>query len=306
MRYGIAVASQLIDWGTVPIMGTHQLDSKEEVVDLIVYIIIGAIAGLMGSMMGIGGGVLIVPVLSLFLKVPIHQAIAASAVALIANSSTGAVRYVRQGIANIRLGMTMETMTAVGAVLGGFTASLLSREVLSGVFALLLVVMSIYIYIKARIKGSQSDATGELGLLGASYHDEYLKRDVRYRTRNLPVGLGASLVAGNLSGLLGIGGGVIQVPVMSVAMGVPMKAAAATSNFMIGITACAGAYVHYIRGMVNPTVAVPIALGVTLGAYVGSRLTSKVSGASLTIAFAILLVIFAIQMGLAAFGISYR
>jgi uncharacterized protein len=275
-------------------------------VDIVVYIIIGAVAGLMGSMMGIGGGVLIVPVLSLFLKVPIQQAIAASAVAIIANSATAAIRYVRQGLANIRLGMTMEIMTTVGAILGGFTASVLSQEVLSGVFAVLLVVMSAYIYLKTRLKGSQPDATGELGLLGESFHDDYLKRDVRYRTKKLPVGLGASLVAGNLSGLLGIGGGVIQVPVMSVAMGVPMKAAAATSNFMIGITACAGAYVHYIRGMVNPTVAVPVALGVTLGAYVGSRLTSKVSGASLTVAFAIILVIFAIQMGLAAFGIRVR
>ena len=274
--------------------------------DIVILVIVGAIAGLMGSMMGVGGGVLIVPVLSLFLGVPIHQAIAASAVAIIANSATAAISYIRKELANIRLGMTMETMTTVGAILGGFTASLLSREILSGIFAVLLVLMSAYIYLKTRLKSSQSNATGELGLLDESYYDEYLKRDVRYNTRKLPLGLGASLVAGNLSGLLGIGGGLIQVPVMTVAMGLPMKAAVATSNFMIGITACAGAYVYYIRGMVNPTVAVPVALGVTVGAYVGSRLTSKVSGASLTLAFAVIMLIFAIQMGLAAFGIRVR
>ncbi len=274
--------------------------------DIVVLIIIGAVAGLMGSMMGVGGGVLIVPVLSLFLGVPIHQAIAASAVAIIANSTTGAISYIRKGLANIRLGMTMETMTTVGAILGGFTATVLSAEALKGVFAVLLFLMSIYIYTKTRLKGSEPDATGEPGPLDASYYDEYLKRDVRYRTKKLPVGLGASLVAGNLSGLLGIGGGLIQVPVMTVAMGIPMKAAVATSNFMIGITAVAGAYVHYIRGNVNPTVAVPVALGVTVGAYVGSRLTPKVSNVSLTIAFAIIMIIFAIQMGLSAFGISVR
>jgi len=272
-------------------------------VDTVILIIIGIVAGLMGSMTGVGGGVLIVPVLSLFLGVPIHQAIAASAVAIIANSATGAIGYVRKGLANIRLGMTMETMTTVGAILGGFTASLLSREILSGIFALLLVAMSAYIYLKTRLKGGESDAAGELGLFGETYYDQYLKRDVRYRTKNLPVGLGASLVAGNLSGLLGIGGGLIQVPVMTVAMGVPMKATVATSNFMIGITACAGAYVHYIRGMVNPIVAVPVALGVTAGAFIGSRLAPKVSGVSLTIAFAIIMLIFALQMGLSAFGI---
>lgn len=274
--------------------------------DIVIFIIIGTAAGLMGSMMGVGGGVLIVPVLSLFLGVPIHQAIAASAVAIIANSAAGAISYVRKGMANIRLGMTMETMTTVGAILGGFTAALLSREILSGIFAVLLVLMSVYVYLKTRLKGGESDASGPLGLLGESFYDPYLKRDVRYRVKNLPIGLGASLVAGNLSGLLGIGGGVIQVPAMTVAMGVPMKAAVATSNFMIGITACAGAYVHYIRGMVNPMVAVPVAVGVTLGAFVGSRLAPKVSGLSLTVTFAVIMLIFAVQMGLAAFGISMR
>ena len=124
--------------------------------------------------------------------------------------------------------------------------------------------------------------------------------------RNLPAGLAASLVAGNLSGLLGIGGGVVKVPVMTLAMGVPMRAAAATSNFMIGVTGCASAYIYYTRGFVNPLVAGPIALGTTVGALLGTRLASRLSGGALTVTLCVVLLVFAVQMGLAAFGIGVR
>jgi len=276
-----------------------------ELMQITLFVIVGIVGGLMGSMVGLGGGILIVPVLSLFMGVPIKEAIAASVVAVIATSTTGAVSYVRDEISNIRLGMTLETATTIGAVLGGLTATMLKAQVLQAIFGVLLVLMAGYLYLKRRQKNAYELAE-DPGLLGGRYHDPYLKTDVCYQVRQLPIGLAASFVAGNISGLLGIGGGPIKVPVMTIAMGVPMKAAAATSNFMIGVTACASAYIYYTRGMVNPLVAVPVALGVTAGAYVGSRLAPKVSGTRLATALAVILILLAIQMALAVAGIRVR
>lgn len=271
-----------------------------------VYVLTGALGGVLGSMVGLGGGVLIVPVLTLFLGVPIHQAIAASVVAVVATSTTTAIRYVRDELSNIRLGMTLETATTVGAVLGGLTASALSREVLSGIFGVILMLMSGYLLVRHRQAAVPLEPADDPGTLGGRYHDPYLGQEVTYRVRRLPLGLVASFVAGNVSGLLGIGGGPIKVPAMTLGMGVPMKAAAATSNFMMGVTACASAYIYYTRGMVNPLLAVPVAVGVTAGAYAGSRLAPRVSGAHLTVALAVILMGLAVQMGLAAFGVRIR
>jgi uncharacterized protein len=272
----------------------------------IILALVGLAAGLLGSMMGLGGGVIVVPVLSLFLGIPIHQAIAASVVAVIATSTTGAISYVRDRLSNIRLGMAMETFTTVGAILGGLTAALLNRETLSAIFGGVLVLMAGYTIYKQRQKSAPPPPVTDMGLLGGQYFDPHLKREVTYRVKRSWVGLVASFFAGNLSGLLGIGGGAIMVPAMTLAMDVPMKAAAATSNFMIGVTGCASAYIYYTRGMVNPAVAVPVALGVTAGAYIGARVAPKLSSASLTLALAIILLALSVQMVLAAFGISYR
>lgn len=272
----------------------------------ILFAIAGVLAGVMGSMVGLGGGVLIVPALTLFLGVPIHHAIAASVVAVVATSTTTAITYVRDDISNIRLGMTLETATTVGAVLGGLTAAVLSREVLSGIFGVVLIVMSVYLILKQRQIGVRPAPAQEVGLFGGRYYDPFLRQEVTYQVRRLPLGLAASFLAGNISGLLGIGGGPIKVPAMTIGMGVPMKAAAATSNFMIGVTACASAYIYYARGMINPLVAVPVALGVTAGAFAGSRLAPRVSGAYLTVALAVILLALAVQMALAAVGIRLR
>jgi uncharacterized protein len=245
-------------------------------------------------------------VLTLFFGVPIHQAIAASVVGIIATSTTGAISYVRGQITNMRLGMAMETLTAVGAIFGGLTAALLNREVLSAVFCAVLLLMACYIIYKQRQKGPRATQLEEVGLFGGQYYDPSLKQEVGYRVRRLPIGLAASLLAGNISGLLGIGGGPIIVPAMTVGMGVPMKAAAATSNFMIGVTGCASAYIYYMRGTIDPLLAVPIALGVMVGAFFGSRLAPKVNNAQLSTALAVILLILAVQMGLAALGVRVR
>ncbi len=274
------------------------------------YLVVGVAVGLFGALVGLGGGIFLVPVLSLFMGVPIHTAIAASLVAVIATSTSAAVGYLRHDLSNIRLGMILEVATTVGAVVGGLVATSLNREVLSGVFGVVLATVGIYMVVRRGTEPvAATDVTpgGDLhGRLGGRYYDQRRGEDVAYAVRRVPFGLAASFVAGNLSGLLGIGGGVIKVPAMTLAMGVPPKAAIATSNFMIGVTACASAFIYYSRGYIDPRVVVPVVLGVTVGAFAGSRLASRLKSSHLVFALAIVMMLLAAQMVLAAFGISVR
>lgn len=273
---------------------------------LLAYIIAGAAAGTLGALVGLGGGIIIVPVLSLFLDVPIHQAVAASLVAVVATSSVAAIGYARDEITNLRLGMTLETTTTLGAIAGGLLAAHMRREVLSAVFAVFLILNALYLVLR-QSRGEQARADEPAtGALGGRYHDAALGRAVSYRVHNVPLGMAVSAVAGAVSGLLGIGGGPIKVPMMTSAMGVPMKAAAATSNFMIGVTACASAALYYNQGLVSPAIAVPVALGVAAGAYAGARLARRVHGAQLSRILAVVLSILAVQMSLAAAGMRLR
>ena len=257
-------------------------------------------------MIGAGGGVLLVPILTIWLHVDIRVAVAASIVAVIATSTASAISYVGDELANIRLGMTLELAAAAGAILGGVTAAYLSKNALSGIFAVAMLY-SAYQMLRRR-SGTQSAVVGsdDLGRLGAVYHDRHLGREVGYRVHKLPWGMGLSFLAGNISGLLGIGGGPIKVPAMTLVMGVPMKAAAATSNLMIGVTAVASAYIYYAHGYVQPAIAVPTALGVSAGATLGARLAPRVSGQVLMVIMGVVMLALAAQMGLAAAGFSIR
>jgi uncharacterized membrane protein YfcA len=273
---------------------------------VILLAVVGFVGGTFGSMVGLGGGVFIIPALALFLGVPIHNAIAASLVAVVATSTTAAAAYVREDLTNMRLGMTLETMTVTGALIGGLVGAALGKEALSAVFGSVMVVVSFYMAARRRTIHPPVVADEGLGRLGASYYDRSLGREVSYRPRRLPVGMVASLVAGNVSGLLGVGGGFLKVPVMVLAMKIPVRAAVGTSSFMIGVTACAGAAVYLARGLVDPVVTVPVVLGVTAGAYLGSRLAVRVRTSVLSVALAAVLFILSIQMILAAAGVSVR
>ncbi|MDD5302888.1 MAG: sulfite exporter TauE/SafE family protein [Elusimicrobia bacterium] len=273
---------------------------------LLAFVVAGAAAGTLGALVGLGGGIIIVPVLSLFLGVPIHQAVAASLVAVVATSSVAAIGYVRDEISNLRLGMTLETATTIGAIGGGLLAAHLRREALSAIFAVFLLLNAAYLLLKKSRDENAPPSDEGTGALGGRYHDAVLDREVAYRVRRVPLGLAVSAVAGAVSGMLGIGGGPIKVPMMTSAMGVPMKAAAATSSFMIGVTACASAALYYNRGLVSPAVAVPVALGVAAGAYAGSRLTRRIHGGHLAGILAAVLAVLAVQMTLAAAGIRLR
>ena len=258
----------------------------------ILIFVIGLLVGVLGSMLGIGGGVLLIPLLTGLFDIPIKTAIGASIVSVIATSSAAGAVYVGRGLAHTRLAMVLEIATTMGALTGGITAILLSPNLLEGIFALALL----YVVYSMRQLPKEDSSVTLTGLLNASYIDPFTGHPVIYGIRNLVSGLGASFVAGNISGLLGIGGGIIKVPIMSLVMGVPLRAAIATSNFMIGITAATSAIIYYQHGYIDPRIAIPTALGVLVGAQLGTRIGGRVRSHWLKQLFQGLLLIFAIQM----------
>jgi uncharacterized membrane protein YfcA len=269
-------------------------------------VLVGFVGGTLGSMVGLGGGIFIIPALVLFLDVPVHNAIAASLIAVVATSTAAAAAYLKDDLTNLRLGMTLETLTASGALAGGLVGTSLSKGPLSLIFGVVMVVVAVYMAVRQKMMKASVVQAGQTGMLGDTYHDRATDETVMYRPRHLPAGLAASVVAGWVSGLLGVGGGFLKVPVMVVGMNVPVRAAVATSSFMVGMTASVGALVYITRGLVDPVVTVPVVLGVAVGAFLGARLAMRVKSSILTIVLAIVLFALAIQMILSVAGISVR
>ena len=266
---------------------------------ILVAILIAIAAGLFGSLLGLGGGLFVVPLLTGVLHVPIHNAIGASIVAVIATSSTGGSAYLRQRVANVRLGMTLEMGTVLGAILGALTTAAASPRLLNLVFGVVLLYTGYYM-----ARGNRGDLVrppaGTPTPLDFTYHDARENRDVPYRVRRLPVGLGVGFVAGYVSGILGVGGGLFKVPAMALLMGVPLKVATATSTFMIGVTGTAGAFIQYTHRLVDPTLTVPVVLGVIGGALLGPRVARRLPVARLRQIFVVVVIIFAAEMLLRA------
>lgn len=255
----------------------------------------GAVAGTIGAMLGLGGGVFLVPFLALVFGLPMHQAIATSILAVIATSSAGAAMNIERRVVNMRLGMVLEIATVAGAILGGLTANILSGHTLSQIFAgLLLFVSSMMIWRTKQAQETMKPVEG--GVFHASYKDEATGTVVSYSARRLPVTLGISLVAGNISGLLGVGGGIFKVPAMHMISGIPMKAATATSNFMIGVTAAASAFIYFAHGHLNPLVVSPAVLGVLGGSFLGVKINRRIKGTFLTWIFAVVLLLISLRM----------
>jgi uncharacterized membrane protein YfcA len=229
--------------------------------------------------------------------VGIQNAIACSIVSVIATSSGAAASYLGERITNMRLGMVLEVATVIGAITGAGLAAWVSGRSLFLLFAILLAYTA---WSMLRPKGqaveAPADPMADALRLHGSFYDRSLGREVSYRVSRTRLGLAASLLAGLASGLLGIGGGVLKVPVMNLAMGVPIKACTATSNFMIGVTAAASAAVYLMRGEVLPFVAAPVAIGVLFGARTGAGLLGGIKNRSIKIAFVVVLVISAVQM----------
>ena len=234
-------------------------------------------AGFLGSLTGLGGGVVIVPVLTLLFKVDIRYAIGASLVSVIATSSGAAVAYVKQGLSNLRIGMFLEIATTLGALLGAFLTSRVPTKWIAIVFGFVLLY-SAFASFRGTPKGAQPSAkdsdtlAGKLKLCG-SYPDHAGPQP--YVARRVPLGFGIMFGAGTLSGLLGIGSGAVKVLAMDQAMKLPFKVSTTTSNFMIGVTAAASAGIYLRNGYIHPTLAMPVMLGVLAGSLVGTKVLVK-------------------------------
>jgi len=264
------------------------------VIDGLLLLVAGAGAGLFGSLLGLGGGILIVPLLTLAFGLPLLTAVGISLICVIVTSGAAAGVFLERRVANLRLGMTLELFTACGAMIGGLVAFLLPERLLEGLFTALLLYVAITMArrrdepqpapvaeprpgaLVAEAGGHVGGTAGAsvVGPTGGGFVDRLSGSG--YRVRRLGYGVIGSVFAGVASALLGIGGGLIKVPVMHVVMGVPLRVATATSNLMIGITASASAIIYLLRGGIDPYAAAPTAIGVFIGASVGSRIASRI------------------------------
>lgn len=264
----------------------------------VLMIVGGLAAGVFGSLLGLGGGILIVPLLTLGFGLPLREAVGVSLVAVIVTSSASAGVYLERHVADLRLGMTLELFTASGALVGGLIAFLLSERVLAGLFTLLLLYTALTM---ARRREPEPELVEPAPIADA---DPTASSDrpagppdrPRYVVRHLGWGIVGSLFAGLVSALLGIGGGLVKVPVMHLVMGVPLRVATATSNLMIGITAAASAIIYLLRGSIDVYVAGPTAVGVFVGASIGSRSVHRIDVRVLRILFVAVLLVTASQM----------
>lgn len=266
--------------------------------------VVSAAAAIVGSMLGLGGGVFLVPIFTLFFGVDQKLAIGASAIAVVTNSVVGSSVHLRSQFTNLRLAMLLQVTMASGATIGAIVGVWAPERALNVVFGLVLLYAATSMLLKrtAAVAGAD-DAPDDWGLK-ASYVDPASKRTVTYVPEQVKPGLAISGVAGMLSGMLGVGGGVIQVPAMNLLMRVPVKAAAGTSSFMVGITAIATAFVYYSREKIDPTVVVPAMIGIFLGSQAGSRLTRRVKAQSLVTVFTLILLYLGISLLLKATGIT--
>ena len=258
------------------------------------------LGGVIGAISGLGGGIVIVPMLTLFMHLPLEQAIGASVVSVIAVSSGAGSVYVRDHITNVRIAMFLNFFTVAGAILGAAVlARFLNGDLLKILFGATLLVSLIPLIAKIGEelpREAQGDRLARWLKMSGSYFDRRMRREVCYRGRQVPAASGVMSVAGVLAGVLGIGAGVLNVLSMERAMHLPVKVATATSNFLIGVTAAAAAGVYLHRGLVLPFVVVPVAASVLLGALLGTKMMERMSNVLVRKIFAVVLAITGVQM----------
>jgi uncharacterized membrane protein YfcA len=264
-------------------------------------------AGFVGALAGVGGGILIVPALTLVFGVDIRLAIGASIVSVIATSSGAAAAYVRDRMTDMRVGMFLELATTSGAVVGALLAAIVAPALLYVLLGLVLLFSAVQQVLRLGEElppsTEASPLTARLGLRG-SYPDARLGREVAYAAQRVPLGFALMAAAGVVSGLLGIGSGALKVVAMDGAMRLPMKVSSATSNFMIGVTAAASAGIYLGRGDVDPTITAPVALGVLAGATMGARLLPRLSNRHVRLVFLPVLIVIGLQTLARGLGIG--
>lgn len=268
-------------------------------------LLISVFAGVVGSLLGLGGGIIVTPALTLIFGIDIQYAIGASIISVIATSSGSAIAYIKDGITNLRVGMFLEIATTIGAITGAFVSGLLSATALYIIFGLLLLYSAFNMIKKVGSEFPNNVKPDPLATklnLHDSYYDKSLRQTVDYQVANVPAGFGVMYGAGIASGLLGIGSGAFKVMALDVFMKMPLKVSSATSNLMMGVTAAASATVYLFQGDIQPAIAAPVAIGVLVGATLGTRIMQRLKSKVIRIIFIPVILYVAFQMILEGLG----
>lgn len=254
------------------------------------------LAGLLGALTGLGGGVVVIPVLVLLFHVNIHYAMGASLISVIATSSGTSAAYLREGYTNLRIGMFLETAAVVGALAGALLIADVSKTFLTILFSIVLF-FSAYLTMRRREEHEQY-ATSHPWAISLKLNSTYPHKNSmqQYHVQNVPIALFIMGIAGLISGLLGIGSGALKVLAMDQALRLPYKVATTTSNFMIGITAAVSAGVYFSNGYINPTIAFPVMIGVIAGSFFGAKILTRIHSRVLRIIFSIVICLIGLQM----------
>jgi hypothetical protein len=266
----------------------------------LVALVVALGAGVFGALAGVGGGLIVVPLLTIALGVPLHNAIAVSLLGVIAVSTTASASYLEAGLVSRRLGLALLAATTVGGVIGGYAAGLIDARLLAALFGVLMIAVALRMLMGHEAEVAEIIQEPGRFEFDASYVEPRTGEEVAYRVRNLGPAAGVSVFAGVVSGLLGVGGGVINVPTMNVLMGVPIRVATTTSTYMLAATAAASAVLYFSRGEVDPALAGAVVVGGIVGARIGARLQSRLPHRALTLMFVLVAGFFAIQMLLRA------
>lgn len=273
----------------------------------LIILVIAIFAGIFGAVLGLGGGMIVTPALTMLFGIDIKYAIGASLIAVIATSSGAAAAYTRDKITNIRAGMFLEIATTIGAVTGAFIAGIIAPDILYGIFGILLLYTAVMMLKKRKNELPQDVKMSKLGEklnLGGKYYDKALKKEVEYNIDNVYGGFGVMFGAGILSGMLGVGSGSFKVMAMDLFMKIPLKVSSATSNFMMGVTAAASAGVYLFRGNIDPKIAGPVAVGVLIGSTVGARIMQKMKSTTIRKIFVPVILYVSIDMIMKGIGVK--
>ena len=265
------------------------LDPAHEPLTIIVSMAAGAVAGSFGALLGIGGGVFLIPLLNVGLGLPFKTASGISLMTVIATSNAVATSSAARAVINIRLGMLLQVIGVAGGLLGALVLPLLGTTTLSAIFATVTALIAGVTLTRLDKRNVILDSSVETGTFGGRFYEDESGREVVYRVRRFPAALGVSLAGGLVSGLLGLGGGILQVPALIAWCGVPIRAAAATSAAMIGVTALGSAPIYYARGHISLTLAAAAVLGVLFGSRVGMRLSARARARELKLLMAAVL-----------------
>lgn len=270
-------------------------------------LLLAIVAGVFGSILGLGGGIIITPALTLLFGIDIKYAIGASIISVIATSSGAAIAYIRDKITNVRIGMFLEIATTTGAITGAFIGGLISSDYLYVIFGVLLLYSAIMMLKKGKQELPEEVIMHPLAeklKLSGDYYDKVLGKKIEYKVAGVYGGFGMMYVAGVISGLLGIGSGIFKVMAMDLFMKLPLKVSSATSNFMIGVTAAASAGVYLLRGDIDPKIAAPVALGVLIGASIGTKIMQNLKSTTIRKVFIPVLAYVSIHMILKGLGVK--